>query len=151
MKVRLANKNDKYDIFCWRNDEHTINMSFEMSKIDWQQHCIWFNRILDDENKMLLICEDEKRNPIGVVRFDIVKSQATVSINLNPIMRGRGLGQKALTSCISFFNDSHHEINILLAEIKTNNIASIKSFAGAGFVELDHLTDSKICRMKLEL
>ena len=80
--------------------------------------------------------EKEPRIKLGVVRFDIksAKCIAEVSINLNPEMRGQGLGKLMLDLAIEEFF-KYFSLN-LVAEVKPKNAASIKLFTALGFREI---------------
>ena len=90
--------------------------------------------MLKSSNSIIYIGRDKKsRTSIGVVRFDIHKnrSDSEVSINLNPIWRGKGVSSKLLSAAIKKFMSSH-KIPIL-AKVKRKNIPSIKCFESALF------------------
>ena len=77
-----------------------------------------------------------KIKKIGVVRFDIKKRKyALVSINLNPLMRGRKLSYILLSAAIKKFL-KFKKVR-LVAEIKKNNFASTKSFTKNNFYFYD--------------
>ena len=89
LKVREANIDDSNEIFEWRNDPITRQMSFNSDVVTFSTHNKWFENSLHNKNKYLLIVE-EKGRKISVVRFDIKeeKSTAEININLNPLERG---------------------------------------------------------------
>ena len=133
MKVRLAEFIDSKDIWKWMNDKHTRSMFIAYKYIYWQNHSNWFQKALKS-NKILIYIGLLKKKKIGVVRFDIDKSskRALVSLNLNPIMRGKNLSYLILLNSI---NEFKKEYNIkLFAKIKKINTPSIKCFAKVGFI-----------------
>ena len=70
--------------------------------------------------------KSNQKKKIGVVRFNIKRKFALVSINLNPSMRGKSLSYILLSGAIKkFFKFKKIK---LIAEIKKNNLASIKCF-----------------------
>ena len=133
IKIRIAKKNDIKDIFEWRNDELTRQMSHSSEVVDWENHRKWFLNSLNLKSRILLICEDIHNNKIAVIRFDISKLSSVISINLNPTQRSKGLAKSCLVKSIEFFSREYSEIKRLVAEIKENNIASQKTFMGIGF------------------
>lgn len=135
IKIRFAEKNDCSDIFEWRNNELTRNMSKNSEFIDWKDHVRWFSNSLDSESRILLICEDNQNNKIGCIFFDISESNALISINLNPTQRGKGFAKSCLNRSIEFFSKEFIEIKNLIAEIKEENIASQKIFMSVGFMK----------------
>ena len=72
-----------------------------------------------------------ERKKVGVVRFNNKNKYALVSINLNPIMRKKKLSYVLLAAGIKKFL-KFKKIK-LIAEIKKNNLASIKCFLKNGF------------------
>lgn len=135
IKIRNAKENDTKDIFEWRNDEITREMSHSSEIIEWENHCKWFLSSLDSKNSVLLICEDNSSEKIAIIRFDIFESYSIISINLNPAQRGKGLSKSCLIRSIEFFSKEYIEIKNLIAEIKEDNIASQKTFLGIGFIK----------------
>ena len=72
---------------------------------------------------------------IGMVRFDNIydKTSYNVSINLNPLFRGKKLSATFLKKAIDFFT-SRIDCKSMYADIKPTNIASIKCFEKNNFV-----------------
>ena len=60
IKIRSAEENDSKDIFEWRNDELTLQMSHTSEIIEWENHSRWYSNSLKSENRILLICEDNR-------------------------------------------------------------------------------------------
>lgn len=130
ISVRNASNFDSKEIFNWRNDKQTINMSINPSPISIEQHREWFKRSLCSSHITMVIGEFENKR-IGVCRFDLnyCQSEALVSINLNPKYRGKGFGKQFLIEAIKFFDSAL----LLKARVKNTNLASIKIFEKAGF------------------
>ena len=131
--VRLANINDSNDIFEWRNDADTRKMSHDSAMVTWQTHEKWFDASLQNKDRCLLICVDNTQM-IGMVRLDIAGNDATLSINLNPKMRGLGLASPCLTEAMTFFKNAFPNIKTYTAQIKAVNLASRKAFENVGFM-----------------
>jgi hypothetical protein len=135
MITRAVHQSDLFEIFLWRNDSKTILYSLKSKKITFLQHLNWFRKSLVNHNvKMYIGLKkiNHKLSKIGVVRFDIKKNFAIVSINLNPHFRGKKFSSQLLKLCIkNLFN--FKKIN-LKATIKNNNFPSIKCFLKNGFV-----------------
>jgi RimJ/RimL family protein N-acetyltransferase len=129
MIIRKITKKDLLDIWLWRNDKISIFFSKNKKKISLESHSNWFVRNLTNKKIKsyigLLIKKNHKKK-VGVVRFDIKKKHALVSINLNPVMRGKGLSYVFLEAGINKFL-KFKKIK-LIAEIKKNNLASINCF-----------------------
>ena len=132
MNIREADESDCIFIFNWRNDFDTKKMSFNNSKISYNEHCAWFKDSLNNPLKLIYIGEKED-NRIGVCRFDLDKNNliAEVSININPIFRGKGFGKDLLISSINKFEKENKFL--LVAFIKKENLASQTLFEYVGF------------------
>lgn len=135
--IRRATENDAKKIFEWRNDLDSIAMSLSSKIIDWKTHEKWYDLALNDQNTLITICESKSLpfQEIGMVRFNFtpIKKNATVSINLNPEARGNSLGHYCLKASISYAKKTKKNLSRIIADIKKENIASIKTFEKAGF------------------
>ena len=142
ISVRHADIEDRRDIFDWRNDLISRRYSHNSEKVDWDTHCRWFQEALANRYRILLICEDmTSGTKCAVVRFDIEKPTATVSINLSPDMRGRGLASPCLKSSAEYLAAHLGYLPTIRAEIKSVNRASIKAFEAAGYAYLRTVGD----------
>jgi RimJ/RimL family protein N-acetyltransferase len=133
LDVRPAKPDDSNDIFEWRNDPVTRQMSHNTGEVLKEEHEAWFKAALGSDNKCLLICTNDSAEKIGIVRFDIKEQSAEVSINLNPEMRGKGLAKHCLKQAMLYFKMSNPDIKELEAEIKDTNTVSKNIFEGVGF------------------
>ena len=132
--VRKVNVEDSKVIFNWRNDDLTRKMFRTSELVEYEGHCKWFAATLKNANRCLLMCELKEGKSIAVVRFDLEGQSAELSINLSPLERGKGLAPKCLELAKDYFEQQYPSISKLIAEIKTLNIASRKSFEKVGFV-----------------
>ena len=134
MKILIASATagDSKDIWQWRNDPATISNSNSAKAVSWQDHQSWFERMLKSaESEILLgvtLGDKGVLHKIGMVRFDldIEKQHLVCSINLNPIWRGKGLATPLLKVAIE--NRTLATDLPIYAEVKPENIASIKCF-----------------------
>jgi len=129
MIINDATLVDSKDIFNWRNDLKTREMYVQGEEITWEHHSEWFSKMLKSPNSIIYIGRDnESKTSIGMVRFDIRHNHndSEVSINLNPIWRGKGVSSELLSGAIKQFK-SIYDIPIL-AKVKKKNIASVKCF-----------------------
>ena len=132
--VRKVNDRDSKFIFDWRNDDLTRKMFRTSELVQYEGHCKWFAATLKNANRCLLMCERKDGEPIAVVRFDIEGQSAELSINLSPLERGKGLAPKCLALAKDYFEKQYPFVSELIAEIKTLNLASRKSFEKVGFM-----------------
>jgi len=134
INVRRAKENDSFDVFKWRNDEITRKMSHTKEAAEWEEHSKWFTTSLTNESMLLAICEvSSSSSYVGIVHFDVENFRALISINLSPLMRGRGLAKACLNSGINFFKTEFPHINYIDAEIKSINLVSRRAFENVGF------------------
>jgi|GEM_PF-1928795 len=134
LRVYPARLEDSRDIWAWRNDETTRMMSINNEEITWEAHCHWFERILQASDIWTYIALDGYANKVGVCRFDLDPSGnfASVSINLNPLLRGQGRGTEVVRTGVSTFWADYRTVPIR-ALIKKDNHASLRCFLKAGF------------------
>jgi len=133
--TRNANASDSKDIFNWRNDELTRQMSKTTNLVEWDEHNSWFTASLSNPYRLLVICENEvTKEKIAIVRFDIEDERALISINISPKMRGKRMAYGCLKDAIFFFKKHFPNVRFIDAEIKNINIPSQRSFMSAGFL-----------------
>jgi L-amino acid N-acyltransferase YncA len=133
IRIRPVLIDDTNDIFTWRNDPLTRAMSINSNEVSRQNHDQWFKDSLNKPSRVMVV-GDHDDNKVGICRFDINEDQtATVSINLNPRMRGKGLSITFLQQSIDqFLQGAQCDI---LATIKCDNITSMKCFEHVGFIK----------------
>ncbi len=131
--VRLATSSDSEDIFEWRNDNQTRQMSHNSELVQWAEHSRWFEKTLVNEDRRLLVCVEETNIRVGVVRFDVGVKSAEISINIAPNKRGMGIAKACLTKAIEDFQRCFPKHKTLIAEIKSKNLSSQTLFEGVGF------------------
>lgn len=133
--VRLATEEDSDDMWVWRNHERCRKFSFNSEYIDIKIHKNWFSKKIRDADVAIYILEDQDNNKIGQTRFEkINSSQAYVNIGLNPCFFGKALGSKLIKSGTTKFLLTHPRVIQILAEILSDNTASIKAFQESGYV-----------------
>ena len=134
MIIQKITKKDSLDIWQWRNDKKSIFFSKNKKKVTLDVHNKWFEKNLKNKKIKFYIgsiVNKKLKKKVGVVRFDIKNKYALVSINLNPVMRGKKLSYILLAGAIKkFLKFNKIKLN---AEIKKNNHASIKCFLKNGF------------------
>ena len=134
MIIQKITKKDSLDIWLWRNDKKSIFFSKNKKKNTLNVHNKWFEKNLNNIKIKFYIgylVKNNHKKKVGVVRFNIKSNYAVVSINLNPTMRGKGLSYILLEAGIKKFL-KFKKIR-LIAEIKKNNLASIRCFLRNGF------------------
>lgn len=132
IKLRKADCSDEKSLFEWRNHPEIRAVSFNKSEILWQQHQDWFNALLLDSNRVLLIGE-YKNQSVGVVRLDLDNDVAEVSIYLVPKDGNAGMGLPLLISAEKWLSTHRNGIKKLKAHVLEENKVSHRFFVKAGF------------------
>lgn len=131
-KFRKAGSKDSKDLFDWRNNETTRKNSFNMDAILWSDHVNWFsNRIRDPNTTIFMVYVDDIK--IGSIRFEENENTYRVSVVLAPEYTGKGVGPEVIRSGTELFLKRKKGRKPVIAEVKENNVASIKAFKRAGF------------------
>jgi UDP-2,4-diacetamido-2,4,6-trideoxy-beta-L-altropyranose hydrolase len=132
LELRRTVQTDCAVFWEWANDPETRAASFRNNGISWEDHTEWFRTKLADPKAMLYTATKDGL-PVGELRYQIEGKRAALSISLGARFRGCGWGQKILTvGTERLFEDS--EVEFIDAYVKPANQASLKLFAGAGFL-----------------
>ena len=132
MLCRLITLEDSSDILTWRNDPASRKMSNTWSIISPTEHATWFADMLENRDHIGIVGEVNGEK-IGVVFMLISAGTSNVSINLNPLHRGKGVAASLLRSSILEVQKIFPTIQQFTAEIKDTNTASMKIFVQNGF------------------
>jgi len=130
--IRAVRADDSESLFAWRNHPSIRAVSRNSDSINREEHRRWFTTVLNDPNRVLLIGE-QNDIPVGVVRFDIQKRQAEVSIYLVPGNNGRGCGRDLLHRAEMWFVQHWPGINVLHADVLGANERSHQLFLSSGY------------------
>jgi spore coat polysaccharide biosynthesis predicted glycosyltransferase SpsG/RimJ/RimL family protein N-acetyltransferase len=131
--LRRATDNDKVEVFKLSNEESVREYSINKHRIDWNDHIIWFNNVLNDPNYAFFIVSDYANRFLGQVRYKIYESSATVSISFDSLIRGKGLSKLILVSSIVKIFEEYPSVLSIKAQVSKDNKPSIRLFTGAGF------------------
>lgn len=134
VKIRKAGISDMADLYKWRNHPETRTNSFNPNSISWDEHEKWFIRRIEDTNTTIYIACSENQK-IGSIRFEDKGEAIKVSVMLNPDCSGKGFGSKIIRLGTEKFIKERQPDKPMHAEIKKDNIASLKAFQKAGFEE----------------
>ena len=130
INFREVTKEDVHLLFDWSNDALTRQNSYKSEEIVFSDHEKWFNNKINDKNSLLLIGTTHNK-PVGLVRFDVKDESSTIGITIDKAFRGKKLAPKLLIEASKLYFQNFFKP--VLAYIKKENIASIKSFEKAGF------------------
>ena len=133
IRERKINLNDSYEIFKWRNDPFSKQMSLTKNDITWEDHSIWMQAVINNHNNVVYIALYDENNKIGICRFfEDIEFKIKVSINLNPNFRGRHLSSKVLSLCVNDFRTN--SARPLHAIIDKSNLRSLSIFKKCNFI-----------------
>lgn len=131
MRHRPATRDDAALLFAWANDPETRRQSFTTEPIAWETHVAWLERRLADS--LILIFENPE--PVGVVRIQ----DGVISITVAPEHRGKGYATPMIREAAQPGT---------IAEVKPDNVASLRAFAAAGFVEISRTPELLMLRLQ---
>ena len=146
--LRLVEEEDAKVLFDWRIDPTTRKYARNTEEFQFKSHLQWLRASLRNPERNMFMAVDKRSNRIGQLRFDRDGRMAEIDIAVSPAMRGQGIGTMLLKKgCQSYLNN--WDIDYLLAEVKKNNVASIRIFEQAGFdihEEHDDMVRMKFCK-----
>jgi UDP-2,4-diacetamido-2,4,6-trideoxy-beta-L-altropyranose hydrolase len=131
IELRQATSGDIRYLFGLTNDPSIRAQSKTTDPISWATHKAWFNSVINNPQKRMsiLTCSGIA---VGQIRFDVLsEGVARVSCSVDTIVRGRGLGTDIMVRGIEDLSAVGDWI--VDAEIRAENIASIKMCEAAGF------------------
>lgn len=130
--LRQAREDDCDAVWAWRNDERTRSHSLDPAPVPLDQHRRWFSSSLANPARTILIGEIAGE-PVGVLRYDRVDEEMTISVYLVPGREGRGEGARLIRAGTDWIIRTWPTIRAIDAEILDANKASIRAFESAGF------------------
>lgn len=128
VNLRPAEMKDAEKLFIWRNDPETRHASHNTDEVVLESHFTWLKASLSNPEQRLLWIAEVDGIAVGSCRADRVGSAWELSWTIAPEARGKGFAHQMLSKLVRYFDEP------LLAEVKADNIASIKVAEGSGFV-----------------
>lgn len=130
--LREAAAADCENLFLWRNDPEVRRHSLDSRPLEFTAHQKWFSKVLESADRPLLIGASGG-DDVGVIRFDVEGREAVVSVYLRPGCIGHGYGAMLIDAGSRWVREHCAGVKCLVAEIKPENIASIRAFEAAGY------------------
>jgi sialic acid synthase SpsE/RimJ/RimL family protein N-acetyltransferase len=128
-------------IMDWRNDPHTLAMSYHSAPKEWPAFFHEFCEeyfLFPDLPPLFVLVEGQRA---AFLRFRPVSDPENpqrrccdVSINVAPAWRNKGVGQRALKQAQPWI--ARQGFEAMYAEVKSSNTVSLKAFLHAGFRQL---------------
>ncbi|MDP2586987.1 MAG: GNAT family N-acetyltransferase [Candidatus Komeilibacteria bacterium] len=129
-QVRSGKLEDSKRVWEIRNNFLTRQNSNEQSVIPFENHQPWFIKkyFSYKDNKLVII--ETNGQVAGYLRFDSEEGKGyVVSIALDPVWQGKGLGSVLLTDGLRLIKTDQ----LIMAQVKKFNPASLKLFQKCGF------------------
>lgn len=121
-------------VWRWRNAPEVRAHSFNQAEIGLEAHTRWFEATLREPSRVLLIAEWQGK-AVGVVRFDLERSLATISVFRVPGIAGpSGL----IRSASAWLKDNRSDVSQIRAEVLPGNRDSLAAFLDAGYRHVQH-------------
>ena len=111
---------------AWRNHVDSRRFFRETRIVSPAEHRTWLEWVLTDPSSDLWIGE-ANGVPVGQIRVTHNESAAELHITVAPYLRGLGIGRVMIQSIAA------REPGLLVAYVKTGNVASERAFEAAGF------------------
>jgi UDP-2,4-diacetamido-2,4,6-trideoxy-beta-L-altropyranose hydrolase len=133
LNLRPVRAEDCRQIWEWANDPDARAVSIEQQEIPWADHMKWFSSRVNSPSCFFYIAANSNEKPIGQIRFDVVGSEAVLSVSLAKESRGRGYGAPLIVGGAQrCFADSH--VTLIRAFVKPTNESSLRAFEKSDFV-----------------
>lgn len=133
IELSRATKESVKDLFDWRNNVKIRSISKSSEIISWDEHQRWFEQVLNNDNQELLIGKIDNQ-AVGVLRFDIYKDTAEVSIYLVPEGKFSGQGRNLLMCGEKWLRENRPEVTIIHATVKDENTVSKNLFKDSQYL-----------------
>lgn len=141
--LRPATEDDLDLLFEWANEKTVRSNSFTTELIAYGDHQEWFHRVMSDKNECIFIfCHEEK--PVGQVRVTVRDDVAIVSYSIAVQYRLRGYGRKMLLLLEEQLKYVYPEVAKIRAEVKSDNVASIRVFEELNYCERCLVFEKKV-------
>lgn len=151
MIIRLTKSNelDCNLIFSLSNDPLVRANSFNQNKIEYEEHCKWFEKTVEDKNTLffLVFSDESEKEFVGQIRFkreNENSNECVISLSITEQFRGKHIAKEFLELGINKLQKDWKNIDTIIAEVKDENIASNKLFEKEGFKLVSRVNTYKI-------
>ncbi|MCS7071871.1 MAG: GNAT family N-acetyltransferase, partial [Anaerolinea sp.] len=121
-------------LYRFVNQASTRRSAFETSVIPWTRHQDWFSqRYADPDTRIYVMCAGEL--PVGQIRFEKKSARIFIDYSVDEDFRGHGWGRRLVKLGIDMLGDWYDRT--LCAEIRPENLASVRVFESLGFRRKD--------------
>jgi ribosomal-protein-alanine N-acetyltransferase len=134
IQLREVDEKDCDILFNWANDKDVRQNSFSCEKIMYENHLLWFETKIHNDNCCKFILMDGMVN-IGMTYLDVVDGVGKISYSISRDFRGKGYGTIIIEKLEEKIKECELGIHELYAEVKYKNMASQKIFKKLGYKE----------------
>lgn len=131
LSYRNAALVDSKMIYKWNTDPLTRSNSFNSNSFSFEEHHKWFRSKLTDLNAIFMIFTNQASNDVGMVRIDKTTGDWLIGITIDEKSRGKGFSSEMISKASKVHYSNFAQT--IIAQIKNDNIASIKAFLKAGY------------------
>lgn len=132
LHLRTAKISDLDLLYKWANDSDVRKNSFNSNFIPYENHVIWFNKMMENPSVLQYILEYDSL-PVGQIRLNVNEDNAEIGYSIASEYRGKGFGHRILQLVKEILKKTHPEIHTLVAKVKPDNDASNKLFQKENF------------------
>ena len=138
VRLRPVRESDCKLLWKWANEPEVRAASFSSHYISWEEHTNWLQQKIKDPNCIHFIAVNGDEKPQGQIRFDIKDDgRATINVSIDKYFRSFGLGSIIIDKAVlNLFNNTM--LNTVEANIKLDNLKSLKTFEKANFKLIAH-------------
>ncbi len=125
-------------VYSLSNDPVVRQNSFNKNKIEYSDHIKWFEKTVFDSNILFLLAfEDESEQSfIGQIRFNRKSSdseECIISLSITEQFRGKHIAKDFIELGIENLKKNWILVKTVIAEVKSENLASNKLFIKDNF------------------
>ena len=132
IELREATSQDMDLLYEWANDSLVRKNSFNQKPISYNDHKIWFEKMMcNPDTKQFILLVDKK--PVGQARITIDGEKAEIGYSIASDERGKGYGHSIINLLVDKVSSDYANITCLVAKVKPENGASRRLFESEKF------------------
>lgn len=123
-------------IYEWANDPTVRANAFNTEPIPYDNHRMWFAKMLANRDILKFILCDEtikERPEVGQIRLAIEDDKAVISYTIDKRFRGKGLGTRMILMAEEKIRELRLDVLYCVGQVKHNNPASARVFDKCGY------------------
>ena len=127
LELSPATRIDVELIYQWANDPSVRAQAINTDAIAWEDHLSWYNKKLMSADTQIYIARASGK-PVGQVRLERESGDWLIDYSVDINLRGLGLGESLIREVVQL-----HEGERFRAQVRVNNVASMKVFEKLGY------------------